>query len=191
VELNKLNPKEPLRPQSYLRIPYFGQTLNRSTNMPHVQLGALMPQADSRAVRRVRLSTAKKYVGELYWPVDGGRVSSPFGSRWLNFHEGIDIAAEEGTTLFAAADGIVVYSDRQLRGYGNLIVIKSTDLMTVYGHNQRNLVHVGQRVRRGQKIGLLGQSGKAQGPHLHFETRIKDAAGKNIAVDPLAFFVND
>jgi lipoprotein NlpD len=106
----------------------------------------------------------------------------------MTFHEGVDLVKREGVPILAAHDGEVIYSASGLRGYGNLIVLRGDNLLTIYGHNRRNLVRVGQRVRREQQIAELGKSGKATGPHLHFETRVKDTDGKFVAVDPMTFF---
>ena len=74
--------------------------------------------------------------------------------------------------MFAAADGRVVYAGAAIRGYGNLIVLKHAgDLLTAYAHNSVLLVSQGQSVRAGDRIALVGQSGHATGPHLHFEVR--------------------
>jgi murein DD-endopeptidase MepM/ murein hydrolase activator NlpD len=107
-------------------------------------------------------------------PVDG-RVSSPIGWRHdpitgeLRFHKGTDIAAAYGTEVRAVADGVVVES-RSKGGYGNVVVIKTDDGRTMlYGHNQANLVSVGDRVRRGDAIAQVGATGRATGPHVHFE----------------------
>ena len=121
--------------------------------------------------------------GKLLWPVDGGQVFSPFGMRNGQFHEGVDICAPEGTDIFAAEDGKVVYSSDRIRGYGNMIVIKHAgNLSTIYAHNRKNLASEGDFVRRGQKIAEIGKTGNATGPHLHFEVRV----GKE-AVDPLKY----
>lgn len=136
----------------------------------------------------VELSSAKEYIGNLRWPVPGKKVSSFFGWRSRIFHEGLDIPAKEGTPVLAAHDGQVVYRNSLLRGYGNLVVIKAPGLMTVYGHNSEFNVHLGDRVKAGDVIAYVGATGEATGPHLHFETRIKDSKGKNIAVNPLVFY---
>lgn len=110
----------------------------------------------------------------LRWPLTtvAITVGSPFGARWGRPHEGIDLPAPVGTPVFAAADGQVVYAGHGVRGYGNMIVIKHAgDLLTVYAHNSALLVSQGQPVRAGDRIALVGQSGRATGPHLHFEVR--------------------
>jgi murein DD-endopeptidase MepM/ murein hydrolase activator NlpD len=118
----------------------------------------------------------------LKWPVSGGTVTSGFGQRNHSFHDGIDISAPIGTPVHVADDGEVIYSD-VLRGYGNVIIVRHTHgLATVYAHNQSNRVHEGQRVRCGEVIGNVGESGRTTGANLHFEVR-KD----NVARDPIFF----
>lgn len=108
--------------------------------------------------------------GTLAWPVSG-RVSSGFGMRGGRMHKGIDIAAPVGTPIYAAADGTVTLAGRS-SGYGNRITIShGNGLSTLYGHMYDNglLVSAGQKVKRGQKIAVVGNFGRSTGPHLHFE----------------------
>jgi murein DD-endopeptidase MepM/ murein hydrolase activator NlpD len=135
----------------------------------------------------INLGEARRYVGKLRSPVNGGQVMSQFGRRWLSFHEGLDIAAPEGTPIYAAHSGEVVFSGASMRGYGNMVVIKGPGLMTVYAHNKRNIVEVGDTVQAGEKLALVGMTGNASGPHLHFETRIRGKDGKSVAIDPMTF----
>lgn len=110
--------------------------------------------------------------GSLIWPVPKGRLSSRFGRRGHRIHEGIDIAAAKGSAVIAAAIGEVIYSGSGIKGYGNMIIIKhSGHLVTVYAHNEKNLVSDGQTVRTGEVIAQVGRSGRATGYHLHFEVR--------------------
>jgi murein DD-endopeptidase MepM/ murein hydrolase activator NlpD len=112
--------------------------------------------------------------GRLRWPLDATHlfVGSPFGAREGRAHEGIDLPAPTGTPVYAAADGQVVYAGNGIRGYGNLIVLQHAgDLLTVYAHNSTLLVSQGRPVRAGERIALVGQTGHATGPHLHFEVR--------------------
>ena len=107
------------------------------------------------------------------WPVTAGQVSSPFGIRHGVKHDGVDIVAYAGAPVRAADDGTVIFSGR-LRGYGNAVILQhSGGYVTVYGHNQRNLVRSGARVVRGQEIAELGSTGRATGPNLHFEVRYR------------------
>jgi len=113
--------------------------------------------------------------GTLLCPVPGGQITSHFGDRHGSVHEGLDLSAPAGTPVLAAEDGKVVYSDDGTRGYGNMIIIKHAgNLSTIYAHNSRNLVHVGEMVKRGQKIAEVGATGHATGNHCHFEVRVEE-----------------
>lgn len=110
----------------------------------------------------------------LIWPTKGN-VVSPFGKRihpiYLveHFHTGIDIANQKGTPVVATADGIVKFAGWQ-EGYGKAVVIEHNyGYMTIYGHLSSIRVKVGQNVSRGEIIGLMGDTGTATGPHLHYE----------------------
>ena len=117
----------------------------------------------------------------LLWPVSG-TINSSFGPRGASFHDGIDIAAPEGTRIHAIERGEVVYSD-ELRGYGNIVIIRhAAAMVSVYAHNQINLVREGQQVERGEVIATVGSTGRVTGPHLHFEIR-----KNNAAQDPLRY----
>ena len=114
-----------------------------------------------------------------YGPVDG-YLSSGFGPRWGRLHKGIDIAAPTGTEILALADGLVVRSGRA-NGYGNVVVIQhGYGQETLYAHMSQRSVRVGNRVTRGEKIGEVGSTGHATGPHVHLEIHIN-----GIAVNPL------
>ena len=105
-----------------------------------------------------------------------GTVTSEFGLREGRPHKGIDIASDKGDPIHAALKGKVVYSGTQ-RGYGNVIILEHDDnTMTVYAHNEANLVRLGEKIDMGQPIATVGQTGTASGPHLHFEYRIKGKA---------------
>lgn len=110
----------------------------------------------------------------LAWPIDG-EVSSGFGERDGKPHDGIDIPAPRGTPVRAAAAGLVLYSGDEIKGYGNLVIVRHEgDLITVYAHADRNLVSEGDRVERDQKLAEVGDSGTATTTHLHFEVRVDE-----------------
>jgi lipoprotein NlpD len=115
------------------------------------------------------------------WPVNG-TINSGFGPRGSTFHDGIDIAAPEGTPILAIEAGEVIYSD-QLRGYGNMVIVRHAGgIVSVYAHNEANLVREGQAVARGEVVARVGSTGRVSGPHLHFEIR-----KNNAAQDPLRY----
>ena len=117
----------------------------------------------------------------IIWPIEGG-INSRFGRRGASFHDGIDISAQEGTPIRAIEKGEVIYSD-QLRGYGNLVILRHAGgLVSVYAHNQVNLVAAGQFVAQGDIIAKVGSTGRVTGPHLHLEIR-----KNNVAQDPLLY----
>ncbi len=148
---------------------------------------------------RVRLESyqeLKKYVAmqrslltslPSSWPLRGW-ITSRFGMRTSPFyeasafHQGLDIANEEGSSVKAPADGVVAFSGWQ-GSYGRLIVIDhGYGYSTRYGHLDRSLVNIGQRVKRGQVIAFLGTTGRSTAPHLHFEIR-----ANGVPVDPLKY----
>ncbi len=101
-----------------------------------------------------------------------GKYSSPYGTRNGTIHEGIDIAAPANSPIYAAFDGTVRLA-KNYGDYGNTIVIRHTNgTETVYAHNAKNLVAVGDEVEAGDEIALVGKSGNATGNHLHFEVRV-------------------
>ncbi len=113
--------------------------------------------------------------GRFLWPVPNFyKVSSHFGQRGRRHHDGIDIPAPKGTPIVAVDSGVVIYSDNGIRGYGNMIVLShGDDVFTVYAHNTKNKVDKGEKVKKGETIALVGNTGRSTGPHLHFEIRVK------------------
>lgn len=106
------------------------------------------------------------------FPLPGAKVISPYGKRGGRMHTGVDLKTKPNDTIYAAFDGEVVFSG-QYYAYGNLIrIMHAHALETYYGHNSKNLVEKGQTVKAGQAIAIVGQTGRATTPHLHFETRV-------------------
>jgi murein DD-endopeptidase MepM/ murein hydrolase activator NlpD len=150
------------------------------------QFYALRTQAMSgRVARAIEGGLSPNFTGDWtaladapsMWPVEG-RVASSFGERQdpINgegaFHSGIDIDAPTGTAVRASADGEVTGATLGA-GYGRQIVLDhGHDVITLYGHLSSIAVVPGQRVTRGQVIGYVGQTGRATGPHLHYEVRV-------------------
>lgn len=116
----------------------------------------------------------------LRWPLSAP-VGDRFGPRGVRFHTGIDIEAAMGTAVGASRAGTVTWAG-PADGYGNLVVLAhGSGVRTFYAHLARLDVRVGQRVAAGGEVGLVGATGEATGPHLHFEVRVRGAA-----IDPLA-----
>lgn len=125
--------------------------------------------------------------------VDVTRISSHYGYRTdpfykvQKFHGGTDFSAPIGTPIYCPGDGKVVKVEKAKSGYGNFIIIDhGYGYKTRYAHINKSLVRVGQKVKRGEEIAHVGNSGKSTAPHLHYEV-IKN--GKN--VNPINFFFND
>ncbi len=124
------------------------------------------------------------------WPVKGwltagfGQRRSPFtGQRQM--HEGVDIANTVGTPVIAPADGIVTYTG-PLGGFGDVVSVDhGHKISTFYAHLQRHKVSQGQRVRRGDVIGLVGTTGRVTGPHLHYEIQVNE-----VSVDPTKYVID-
>ncbi|MBK8010082.1 MAG: peptidoglycan DD-metalloendopeptidase family protein [Deltaproteobacteria bacterium] len=137
--------------------------------------GALAAPIDVSALRcrdfkRADAEGASSAAGKLRWPVDGVVVSR-FGHVEDRPHDGIDIAAPLGTPIYAAADGRVRYAGFQ-DGYGELVIVEHGEkLLTVYAHNAKNCVKAGDKVAVGDVLALVGQSGGANAPVVHFEVR--------------------
>jgi murein DD-endopeptidase MepM/ murein hydrolase activator NlpD len=119
----------------------------------------------------------------MRWPVRG-KIISGFGPKANGLkNEGINIAVPEGTSIRAAADGVVAYSGNELKGYGNLVLIRHEDgYVTAYAHASELFVKRGDTVKRGDVIAKAGQTGSVSSPQLHFEVR-KGA----VALDPMKF----
>jgi len=130
---------------------------------------------------------------DLLWPVGTRTISSAWGprirtrtvrvktqtsrkkirQRYRGNHRGVDLTAPMGTDVYAAMDGRVIEAGRH-KDYGNFVVVDhGNGVTTLYGHHKLNYVRTGEVVRRGQKIAEVGRTGKATGPHLHFELRIE------------------
>ncbi len=126
-------------------------------------------------------------------PMDGYYSLQGFGMRLhpvlriMKMHEGLDIANDVGTPVYATADGVVEFSGRTGGGYGIMIEIDhGYGYSTAYAHLSKTLVREGQRVRRGELIARSGRTGLVSGPHLHYEVR-----HKGLRLNPIDFFFDD
>lgn len=121
---------------------------------------------------RMKLNLADMSPTEWCYPLPGAKVISPYGRRGGRRHTGVDIKTKANDEIHAAFDGTVTMAQRYF-AYGNYIKIKHDNgLETIYSHNSKNLVKVGDKVKAGQVIALTGQTGRATTPHLHFECHV-------------------
>ncbi|MET0137037.1 MAG: M23 family metallopeptidase [Sphingobium sp.] len=156
------------------------------------------PELERIAAARaaMRPGASEGWRQEFVWPVVG-RISGRFGSQRIyrgtpgSYHSGVDLAAAAGTVYIAPADGVVILAaDAPYTLEGNLLIIDhGMGLNSAFLHSQRLLVKVGDVVRRGQPIGLVGATGRATGPHLHWgmkwnEARLDPVTLVNLAAPP-------
>lgn len=120
------------------------------------------------------------------WPVAEARMSRGYLPRGTKKrrrpHRGIDLAAQRGSAVLASHDGVVIYTGKDFKGYGKMIMIENGPWATLYAHLDKIVVYEGQKVSQGDVIGALGNTGRSSGPHLHFEIRKVDGP-----VDPLPY----
>jgi len=155
IEANRLQRPDLLHPGQRLMIPLGDGTSAPRPAAPPSYFVLAVPDLDGRAP-------------VFRWPLEGP-ISSPFGRRRSGWHAGIDIKAEVGTPIFAAADGTVAYSGWE-KFYGRVVKIAHDDgFVTVYAHNLENFVEAGDVVEAGRVIGTVGRTGRASAHHLHFE----------------------
>lgn len=129
------------------------------------------------------LPTRKPAIG--YFTSGFGTRHAPFGGK-VKMHEGLDIANHPGTPIRATADGVVTFSSTKA-GYGQTVILDhGYGLQTWYAHTRKVLVKQGQKMRRGDTIALLGNSGRSTGPHCHYEVRVN-----GIPVDPLSYILEN
>jgi murein DD-endopeptidase MepM/ murein hydrolase activator NlpD len=145
-----------------------------------------VPDATDQVSPSDQIASADPGIAGMRWPVRG-KVISSFGAKPNGLkNEGINIAVPEGTSIRAADDGVVAYAGNELKGYGNLILIRHQGgYVTAYAHAKELFVKRGDTVKRGDVIAKAGQTGSVSSPQLHFEVR-KGAT----AMDPLKFLTS-
>lgn len=180
VSANTISKLNGLKPPYSLNV---GQRLQLSGN---ASVKSVAQNKNIKSVKKTKKAQRKAYIppknrtAKFAWPVRG-RVISNFGTIGKGRkNDGINIKAPLGTDVNAADRGTVAYAGNELKGFGNLILIKHPDgWITAYAHNQKLLVRKGQKVVKGEKIATVGKTGGVDSPQLHFEVR----AGKK-AVNP-------
>jgi murein DD-endopeptidase MepM/ murein hydrolase activator NlpD len=152
-------------------------------NQQKARLAQAAPNPDEPAVESPVKTEATGALPTFRWPVRG-KVITAYGAKANGkANDGINLAVPEGTPVKAADDGVVAYSGNELKGYGNLVLIRHANgYVTAYAHASELLVKRGDTIKRGQVIAKSGQSGEVQSPQLHFEIRKGSSP-----VDPLQF----
>jgi murein DD-endopeptidase MepM/ murein hydrolase activator NlpD len=149
------------------------------------RLAQATPQVEEKTAPEavVKPSEATGALPTFRWPVRG-KVITTYGAKTNGkSNDGINLAVPEGTPVKAAEDGVVAYSGNELKGYGNLVLVRhSNGYVTAYAHASELLVKRGDTIKRGQIIAKSGQSGEVGSPQLHFEIRKGSSP-----VDPLQF----
>lgn len=161
-------PLEPQQPQQVAALPA-AQPVKPAPVAPQAIAPAPAPQPEAKAPVAEPEQTASVSAGNFRWPARG-RVIAGFGANGGN--EGINIAVPEGTPVKAAEAGTVTYAGSEVKGYGNLILVRHDNgFVSAYAHNGSLSVKRGEQVKRGQVIATSGQTGNVTSPQLHFEIR--------------------
>ncbi len=157
-----------------------------SRSLQTASLSAPDFRADNKNLEDVKKIQFADKTDLFDWPVDDARMTRGFLPKKRRPHLGIDLAAKRGTPILAAQGGLVIYTGREFRGYGKMILVESgKGWATLYAHMDKILVQEGQKVTQGQILGAMGRTGRATGVHLHFEIR-KDRG----PIDPLPLLPN-
>jgi murein DD-endopeptidase MepM/ murein hydrolase activator NlpD len=166
-------PAQPSQPET---------TAPKPSAAPPQQPAAAAPDNDGETAA-VSGPAAGSGKGPFAWPVQGKVISAFGSSKDGSKNDGINIAAPSGAPVVAAADGVVAYAGNELRGFGNMVLIRHDGgYVTAYAHNASLLVKKGDKVKRGQTIARVGATGAVFGPQLHFEIRKGTQP-----VDPMTF----
>lgn len=129
-------------------------------------------EKEANTAQNITLSRGATVNSFVSFPAKG-TITSAFGMRWGKMHNGIDIGAPMGNPIYAVMDGKIICAEWE-DGYGKVIKIDhGVGVQTVYGHCNNIDVNVGQQVKKGEKIGEVGSTGRSTGPHVHFEVRVE------------------
>ena len=161
---------------------------------------ALIPSDPFGGGAKFTLNLANITEKEWCYPLPGAKVISPYGPRGGRMLSGVDLKTKPSDPIYAAFDGVVTMS-QVYDGYGNCVVLRHANgLETLYSHNVKNLVKVGDKVKSGQQIALTGRTGRATTEHLHFEVRVNgkhynpniifDHTTRQLKKDQVTFYKN-
>ncbi len=179
VRTSSANPK--ISPMVSEAKPAPSTTPKGAESMPSASV--YTPVAESPPAKNSKSADATAALPKFRWPANG-RVIAAFGpTTHGQQNDGINIALPENTPVKAAEEGVVAYAGSELKGYGNLVLVRHPNgYVTAYAHAKELLVKRGEQVKRGQVIARSGQSGNVNAPQLHFEVR-KGAS----PLDPIKF----
>ena len=182
ARLNNLSSPDRISIGQKLRIPTAPAANSRLAQAPTPSRESTRPSRSSRPAPALP-PPPPRTSGKFLWPVEG-RVIARFGWAGKGLrNDGINIRVSDGTPVKAADAGVVAYSGNELKGFGNLLLIKHGDgFTTAYAHNSELLVRRGDQVKRGQTISRAGSSGNVAEPQVHFEVR-----KGSTALDPMKY----
>ncbi|WP_019501294.1 M23 family metallopeptidase [Pseudanabaena sp. PCC 6802] len=165
IDKDSANPTQKITSAQLFKLPFQISDLSNFTATAYL---TLLPNAS--------------FTNKFIFPSEGV-ITSNFGWRWGRAHQGVDIAAEKGTPIWAASTGIVQYAGWNSGGYGNMVDVRHPDgTITRYSHLNNIYVEEGQTVSQAQPLGTMGDTGYTTGTNLHFEIRLDGFS----AVDPLS-----
>lgn len=183
-------------------LPFSGIVSSCSTSPTAVsrEIGSVQPvvlESKNSKISSELSRTPQSMIQRKYfdWPIDEARLTRAYSADPVKHpkrrlkkrsHWGIDLASNKGTPIYSSHHGTVVYSGRDFKGYGKMLLVEGENgWATIYAHLDKILVKEGQKLRQGDMLGLMGKTGRVTGVHLHFEIRQnKDA------YDPLLFLPN-
>lgn len=189
ARINAIRSPYTIYPGQKLRIPRSSRgtiVAARATAVPRVQsTPKVTPTRQTPVTVKTNVPPPPKRSGTFSWPLKGKTISA-YGPKDKGLHnDGVNIAAPRGTAVSAAENGVVAYAGNEIRGFGNLLLIKHDGgWVTAYAHNDQLLVKRGDKVKRGQLISKVGATGSVTSPQLHFELR----KGSN-AVNPQKYMM--
>ncbi|ABS64640.1 peptidase M23B [Parvibaculum lavamentivorans DS-1] len=182
TSLNRIQPPYTIKVGEKLQVPSRATQTAASPSgagTPLARPGAVAAPSSAPATTTTAVTVPKSPLpeppaatGSFEWPVQG-KILSSFGPKANGLHnDGVNIAAETGAPVKASQSGVVAYAGNELKGYGNLLLVRhENDWITAYAHNSKLLVQRGDKVVRGQTISLAGNSGSVVTPQVHFEVR--------------------
>ncbi len=182
MDANRIDDPRELKADELLYVPGARERKNVAQyDAPEPEPRPVTAKSSEPEKKQPKVVRVGKGSGVLQWPLRGV-LYARFGKKGKEPHDGVDLAAPAGQSVKVAAPGTVLFAGEQ-KGYGLIVIVEHDGgLITLYAHNRDLRVKTGQKVRDGQVVATVGDSGRTSGPHLHFEVR-KDG----VPVDPLDY----